>query len=68
MIHKLSICTYTELYTHVCTLQDTDGRALIDPFVDLPSKDEYPEYYDYITEPIDMTMIEQKISADRVSA
>lgn len=46
--------------------QDEEGRSLIDPFVELPSKEEYPEYYDYITEPIDMNMIEEKVQADRV--
>jgi len=46
--------------------QDKDGRSLIGPFIELPSKSDYPDYYDYITEPIDMTMIENKITADRV--
>lgn len=39
---------------------------MIDPFIELPSKDEYPEYYEYITEPIDMNMIEERVQADRV--
>ena len=33
----------------------------------LPSKRDYPDYYDIITRPIDMTTIEYKIKNDRVS-
>lgn len=40
---------------------------MIGAFIDLPPKKDYPEYYDYISDPIDMTMIEQKINTDRVS-
>lgn len=32
----------------------------------LPSKKDYPDYYQVISEPIDMTMIEAKIKADKV--
>jgi protein polybromo-1 len=32
----------------------------------LPSKKEYPDYYDIITNPIDMSMIEQKIKGGMV--
>ncbi|XP_067945501.1 protein polybromo-1-like isoform X2 [Watersipora subatra] len=53
------------IYNSVYDYEDGTGRALITPFIDLPSKDDYPEYYDYITEPIDMTMIMQKISNDK---
>ena len=43
-----------------------DGRSLIDIFVMLPSRKEYPDYYQVISEPIDMTMIETKIKSDKV--
>ena len=46
-------------------LQD-NGRRLICIFMVLPSKKEYPDYYQVISEPIDMTLIEGKIKADRV--
>ena len=36
-------------------------------FVTLPSKSIYPDYYKVISEPIDMTIIENKIKADKVS-
>jgi len=43
-----------------------DGRRLIDIFVTLPSKKDYPDYYKVISEPIDMTTIENKIKTDKV--
>jgi len=44
-----------------------DGRRLIDIFVTLPSKKDYPDYYKVISEPIDMTTIEGKVKSDKVS-
>lgn len=32
----------------------------------LPSRKDYPDYYQVIMEPIDMTMIEAKLRADKV--
>ena len=43
-----------------------DGRSLINIFVELPSKKEYPDYYQVISEPIDMKMIEYKIKQSQV--
>lgn len=34
-------------------------------FLALPAKKDYPDYYKVITEPIDMTMIENKIKLDK---
>ena len=43
-----------------------EGRRLIDIFLSLPSKKEYPDYFSVISEPIDMSMIEFKIKHDEV--
>ena len=43
-----------------------DGRSLIVIFMSLPSKKEYPDYYQVISEPIDMSIIEHKIKQDKV--
>jgi protein polybromo-1 len=48
--------------------QDMNGRHLRAMFMGLPSKKDYPDYYQVIMEPIDMTMIDAKIKADKVSA
>lgn len=37
-------------------------RAIIDPFLELPSKQLYPDYYQLIKQPIAMKQIEQKIN------
>lgn len=45
-----------------------DGRKLIDIFVKLPSKKDYPNYFQVVSEPIDMTMIESKIKENKYSS
>ncbi|KAH9420477.1 Protein polybromo-1 [Dermatophagoides pteronyssinus] len=40
---------------------DDNGRLLIDPFMEKPSRKLYPDYYDVIERPIDMKTIESKI-------
>ena len=46
--------------------KDINGRLLRNIFMGLPSRKDYPDYYQVIMEPIDMTMIEAKIKADKV--
>ncbi|KAF9200282.1 hypothetical protein BGZ49_009503 [Haplosporangium sp. Z 27] len=41
--------------------EDKDGREMAELFMELPNEEEYPDYYDEITEPISIEMIEQKI-------
>jgi len=51
------------LYSYIMNYTDNQGRALSIPFVKLPSKTEYPEYYDVIKRPIDLQRIHQRIAA-----
>ncbi|XP_025107191.1 protein polybromo-1-like isoform X11 [Pomacea canaliculata] len=53
------------LYRIVYEYQDVNGRMLRNIFMGLPSRKDYPDYYQVIMEPIDMTMIEAKIKADK---
>ena len=39
---------------------------MADAFLTLPLKKDYPDYFQVISEPIDMTVIETKIKADKV--
>ncbi|KAF2404713.1 chromatin structure-remodeling complex subunit snf2 [Trichodelitschia bisporula] len=41
---------------------DLANRGIIDPFLDLPDKNDYPEYYVIITNPICMKQIQKKIN------
>ena len=52
---------FEELFSTVMTATDEDGRSISQIFQLLPSKDEYPDYYKYIREPIDLKMIGTKI-------
>jgi len=40
---------------------DDEGRVLSDPFMKLPSRREYPDYYEIIKKPIDIKKILNKI-------
>jgi len=42
--------------------------GLIAPFLELPSAEEYPDYYETIEQPIDMTMIKEKIDKGLVNS
>ncbi len=41
--------------------------GLIAPFLELPSAEEYPDYYETIEQPIDMSMIKDKIDKGLVN-
>nr|XP_034305706.1 protein polybromo-1 isoform X10 [Crassostrea gigas] len=53
------------LYRSVFDATDPDGRPLRYIFMQLPSKRDYPDYYHVITNPIDLSMIEAKLRADK---
>ncbi|VDO49938.1 unnamed protein product [Onchocerca flexuosa] len=52
------------LWNTVCNYMD-GKRRVATAFMFLPSKKDYPEYYDYIEKPIDLTMIKHKIDTDQ---
>merc|ERR1712083_601124 len=45
--------------------QDSDGRMLSEPFYQLPSRKELPDYYEIIKRPVDIAKIEQRIDNDK---
>lgn len=45
----------------------SDGRLLSEPFMKLPPRKDYPDYYDIIKKPIDMTKIMNRIDEGKVS-
>lgn len=49
------------VYEHLMDLEE-EGRPLIDPFIDLPNKYHYADYYEIIKNPICMKNIERRIN------
>ena len=51
------------IYTHIISffISKENDIGLIAPFLELPSAEEYPDYYETIEQPIDMSMIKDKI-------
>jgi len=45
--------------------QDADGRVLSEPFYQLPTRDELPDYYEIIRRPVDINKMETRIEADK---
>ncbi|ESO85726.1 hypothetical protein LOTGIDRAFT_227755 [Lottia gigantea] len=50
-----------ELYDTVRNASDKSGRELATPFIKLPLKAEYPDYYEVIKKPVDLQRIQQKL-------
>uniref|UniRef100_A0A5S6Q9E8 Protein polybromo-1 n=1 Tax=Trichuris muris TaxID=70415 RepID=A0A5S6Q9E8_TRIMR len=53
-----------QLYNHIREFTDPKGRVLSKIFVKLPSRMEYPDYYEVIRKPIDMQKIQNRISSN----
>ncbi|VDO44417.1 unnamed protein product [Onchocerca flexuosa] len=53
-----------ELYNLIRNHRDERGRELAIPFLQLPSKFDYPDYYDVIRKPIDLTKIRNRITSN----
>lgn len=51
----------TEMYTAIATCKDQNGVSVAIPFMNLPSKKKNPEYYERISDPIDLSIIEHNI-------
>ncbi|KAK6728994.1 hypothetical protein RB195_006197 [Necator americanus] len=51
------------LYSMVRDAADTDGRKLAGAFIKLPTKEEYPDYYEVIKKPMDLQRIHQRLQA-----
>uniref|UniRef100_A0A3B4B2Y4 Protein polybromo-1 n=1 Tax=Periophthalmus magnuspinnatus TaxID=409849 RepID=A0A3B4B2Y4_9GOBI len=50
-----------QLFETIRTARNSQGQAFSEPFQQLPSRREYPDYYQQIKHPISMTQIRQKI-------
>ncbi|KHJ44621.1 Bromodomain protein [Trichuris suis] len=53
-----------QVYNHIKNFTDSKGRVLSTIFIKLPSKMEYPDYYEVIKKPIDMQKIYNRISSN----
>ncbi|XP_021376482.1 protein polybromo-1-like isoform X22 [Mizuhopecten yessoensis] len=54
-----------DIYNTIHNYTDVRGRALATPFLKLPLKTEYPDYYEVIKKPVDMQRIQQKSTANQ---
>ena len=53
------------LFNSIFHWANADGIQPIGVFMELPSKRDYPDYYDIISEPMDMNMIDHKIKSNQ---
>nr|CAB3263364.1 uncharacterized protein LOC778906 [Phallusia mammillata] len=51
----------TDVFTAVMTCKDENGISVAIPFINLPSKLQNPEYYQHVTDPLDLNYVEQKL-------
>ncbi|KAG0020921.1 hypothetical protein BGZ80_003337 [Entomortierella chlamydospora] len=57
------IGAFTELYKLILNHKDKTGRELADIFLALPSKEEYPEYYEIIKSPMSLQLVLSRIKS-----
>lgn len=53
------------LIAALSVFRNSDGRCLMDPFVQLPTRKELPDYYQVIKQPIDVRKIKERTSQHR---
>jgi len=53
------------LFTSVYDYCDVNGRLLRPIFMALPSRKDYPDYYQVIMEPMDLSMIQEKLKSEK---
>ena len=51
------------LYAHVRHYETPSGVSLAEPFLTLPSKREFPDYFDVVDEPISLNQIRKKLKS-----
>ena len=56
---------YEDLFDIICSYQDENQRYLANIFYVLPSKNDYPDYYELIKKPIDLNIIAKSILANQ---
>ncbi|CAG5104918.1 Oidioi.mRNA.OKI2018_I69.chr1.g1670.t1.cds [Oikopleura dioica] len=56
---------YSLFFDNIVLLTDSDGDPISGPFLQLPSKKQYPDYYEDITQPIALDKIRQKVIKGR---
>ena len=52
------------LYTTLLNHKNSEGFPIIGPFLKLPCKKTYPDYYETVKNPIDMELIDKRIKSN----
>ena len=53
---------FAVLFDNIVLMADSDGDPICGPFLTLPSKKEYPDYYEDIEKPIALDKIRNKVT------
>ncbi|XP_006814029.2 histone-lysine N-methyltransferase ASH1L-like [Saccoglossus kowalevskii] len=52
---------FKDIFTTICEVKDQDGHLIATPLMNLPSKKRNTDYYEKISDPIDLNTVEQNI-------
>ncbi|KAJ2453582.1 hypothetical protein EV183_002107 [Coemansia sp. RSA 2336] len=64
-VHPQMAKAMKEIVAQLEDAKDEDGEPIIDPFIELPDREEYPEYYEVIHYPMALDLVKKRIDGYR---
>ncbi|KAJ2647625.1 hypothetical protein IWW40_004527 [Coemansia sp. RSA 1250] len=64
-VHPQMAKAMREIVAQLEDVKDEEGESIIDPFIELPDREEYPEYYEVIHYPMALDLVKKRIDGYR---
>ncbi|KAJ1787239.1 hypothetical protein LPJ62_003450 [Coemansia sp. RSA 2167] len=64
-VHPQMTTAMKEIIAQLDELKDSEGERMIEPFEELPDREEYPEYYEVISYPMALALVKKRIDGYR---
>ncbi|KAL7422928.1 hypothetical protein Q5752_002225 [Cryptotrichosporon argae] len=54
-----------KVYNKVMTMKDSNGESMAEPFIQLPSREDFDDYYETIKHPMSLEMVHEKLMGEQ---